>query len=292
MTNKLKNLLDKKTILLADGAVGTNLFDAGLESGDAPEIWNIEQKDKITKLHQSFVDAGVDIILTNSFGANSCRLKLHDAEDKVELLNQAAAKIAKDVVINSGKEIIVAGSVGPTGEMLFPLGVLLEEEATEVFYEQMQGLKKGGADVIWIETMSCLNELKSAITAAKKVGLPIVTTMSFDTNKHTMMGIAPAAFTEKVKDVYAVGCNCGVGPDETIFAITQMKTDLVTVCKANCGVPEFKDGEIKYSASVDDMGQYAKQAIDAGVKIIGGCCGTKPEHIKKMREVIDKNKPA
>ncbi len=288
MNNKLSLLLDEKKILLADGAIGTNLFDVGLEAGEAPEFWNINQPEKIRQLHKSFVDSVSYIILTNTFGANSCRLELHNAKDKVSILNQEAVKIAREVASNSERDIIVAGSVGPTGEMLFPLGVLSEEQAAEVFLEQMKALAK--ADVIWIETMSCLNELKAAIYAAKQVKLPIISTMSFDTNGRTMMGISPKDFAQQITDVYGVGCNCGVGPDDTIVAASEIQTDLIKVCKANCGVPEFKDGEIKYSASISDMKEYTKQAIEEGIKIIGGCCGTKSEHIKEMRKVIDNYK--
>lgn len=296
MSNRLLQLLEEKQALLIDGATGTNLFAAGLESGDAPELWNIDQPEKITALHQSFVDVGADIILTNSFGGNSSRLALHKAEQRVHELNQRAAELARAVADQenekNGRLVAVAGSIGPTGEMLFPLGVLMEEDAAKIFAEQAQALADGGADAIWIETMSSLEELSAAVTGAKTTGLPIVTTMSFDTNGHTMMGISPKAFSDYKHshlgdDVLAIGCNCGVGATETLEAIEQMDKDLILVTKANCGVPEYKDGEIRYSGTVESMSDYAAQAIKDGVRLVGGCCGTTPEHLAAMRKAID-----
>lgn len=292
MDNIFTKLLNDKKVLLADGATGTNLFAVGLNSGDAPELWNIDNPDKITALHQSFIDAGLDIILTNTFGGNRKRLALHHAQDRVEELNMAAAQLAKKATENVGKPVAVAGSIGPTGEMLMPLGLLTPEEATEVFAEQAQALKKGGADVIWIETMSSLEELQAAVDGAKQAGLPIVTTMSFDTHGHTMMGISPKAFADYKNDtlkddVTAIGCNCGVGADETLEAIKQMDANIIKVAKANCGIPQYVDGAIHYSGTPESMAEYTKAAIDSGVKIIGGCCGTTPAHLKAMRQVID-----
>lgn len=290
--NNFLTLLDSGKVLLADGATGTNLFAMGLESGDAPELWNVEQPDKISALHQSFVDVGADIVLTNSFGGNSSRLALHKAEDKVYELNKVAAELARKVADDSDRIVAVAGSVGPTGEMLFPLGVLMEEDAAKIFAEQAKGLADGGADVIWIETMSSLEELSAAVAGAKTVGLPIVTTMSFDTNGHTMMGIAPKALSDYKHstlgdDVVGIGCNCGVGAPETLEAIEQMDKALVLITKANCGVPEYKDGAIRYSGTVESMAEYAKHAAQSGVRIVGGCCGTTAEHLAAMRAALD-----
>lgn len=294
MDNIFLKQLDAGKVLLADGATGTNLFAAGLSSGDAPELWNIDAPEKIEALHQSFVDAGADIILSNSFGGNRKRLELHQAQDRVEELNVAAAQLAKKTAQTVGKPIIIAGSMGPTGEMLMPLGLLTPEEATEIFAEQAQALKKGGADVIWIETMSSLEELQAAVDGAKQAGLPIVTTMSFDTHGHTMMGIAPKAFSDYKNDILkddvtAIGCNCGVGAEETLDALKQMDANIIKVAKANCGIPQYVDGAIHYSGTPQSMAEYTKSAIEAGVKIIGGCCGTTPAHLKAMRQAIDEN---
>lgn len=290
--NRFLTLFSSGKTLLADGAIGTNLFAAGLVSGDAPELWNLEHSEKITALHQSFVEAGADIILTNSFGGNGSRLALHNAQDRVSELNQRAAELARQVADNCDRPVAVAGSIGPTGEMLFPLGLLSENDATDLFAEQAQALAKGGADVLWIETLSSLEELTAAVNGAKTTGLPIVTTMSFDTNGHTMMGTSPQAFSDFKKDtlgeaVIAIGCNCGVGAPETLTALEKMDQSLALVSKANCGIPEYKDGEIRYSGTVASMADYAKAATQAGVRIVGGCCGTTAEHLAAMRNAID-----
>ena len=172
MTNPIDALLAEKGVLLADGATGTNLFAMGLESGEAPELWNDTAPQKITALHQNFVDAGADIILTNSFGGTRHRLKLHHAQDRVHELNKRAAEIARAVADKAGRKVIVAGSVGPTGELLVPLGALTYDEAVEAFSEQIKGLKEGGAEIAWIETMSAPDEAKAAAQAAINAGLP------------------------------------------------------------------------------------------------------------------------
>ncbi|TIM76498.1 MAG: betaine--homocysteine S-methyltransferase, partial [Mesorhizobium sp.] len=197
MTNPIDALLAEKGVLLADGATGTNLFAMGLEAGEAPELLNETAPDIITSLHQNFVDAGADIILTNSFGGTRHRLKLHHAQDRVHALNQRAAEIARAVADKAGRKVIVAGSVGPTGELLVPLGAMTYDEAVEAFAEQIEGLKAGGAEVAWIETMSAPDEIRAAAEAAIRVGLPYTYTGSFDTAGRTMMGLLP-------KDIHGV----------------------------------------------------------------------------------------
>jgi len=286
-------------VLLADGATGTNLFDMGLTSGDAPDMWNLEKPDNIRKLHQGFVDAGSDIILTNTFGSNSRRLMLHNAQDQAFELNKIGAQIAREIADAAGRPIVVAGSVGPTGDLFAPLGELTAEAAIEVFVTQMEGLKAGGANVAWIETMSAHEEMLAAAEAACRVGLPYVITASFDTAGRTMMGIQPSQFASQLisgPDIaddqrpVAVGGNCGVGASDTLLAIlnmTEAEPEAVIVCKANAGIPVVKGEHVHYSGSAELMGQYAGLAIDAGARIIGGCCGTKPEHLRAMRAAID-----
>lgn len=295
----LAELLEQRPVLLADGATGTNLFDMGLTSGDAPDMWNLEKPDNIRALHQSFVDAGSDIILTNTFGSNGRRLMLHNAESQAFELNKAGAMLAREIADAAGRPVIVAGSVGPTGDLFMPLGELTYDAAVEVFIVQMEGLKAGGADVAWIETMSAHEEMLAAAAAARKVGLPYVITASFDTAGRTMMGIQPATFANQLMsgpDIddderpTAVGGNCGVGASDTLFAILTMtaaEPDAVIVCKANAGIPVLVGEHVHYSGSAELMGQYAGLAIDAGARIIGGCCGTKPEHLRAMRAAID-----
>lgn len=295
----LAELLAERPVLLADGATGTNLFDMGLTSGDAPDMWNLEKPDNIRKLHQSFVDAGSDIILTNTFGSNARRLMLHKAEDQAYELNKAGAELAREIADAAGRPVVVAGSVGPTGDLFAPLGELTAEAAVDVFAVQMEGLKAGGADVAWIETMSASEEMQAAATAARNVGLPYVITASFDTAGRTMMGIKPATFASEMMSgpeindderPTAVGGNCGVGASDTLLAIlsmTEAEPDAVIVCKANAGIPVVKGEHVHYSGSPELMADYAGLAINAGARIIGGCCGTKPEHLMAMRAAID-----
>ncbi len=299
MTNPIDALLAEKGVLLADGATGTNLFAMGLESGNAPELWNEEHPDRIARLHQGFVDAGADIILTNSFGGTRQRLKLHHAQDRVFELNKKAAEIARAVADKAGRKVIVAGSVGPTGELLVPLGAMTYDEAVAAFAEQLEGLKAGGADVAWIETMSAPDEIRAAAEAAIKVGLPYTFTGSFDTAGRTMMGLLP-------KDIHgvadgiaeppvAVGANCGVGASDilaTLLDMSEARPDATVIVKGNCGIPEFRGTEIHYSGTPELMGDYVRLAIDGGAKIIGGCCGTSFQHLAAMRQALDAHKRA
>src|ERR1700722_19485904 len=181
MTDRLTPLLAQRPWLLADGATGSNLFDRGLQSGEAPELWNTEHPERIAQLHRAFVEAGADIILTNTFGGTRHRLKLHKAEGRVAELNEKAARIARTEADRSGRVVLVGGSIGPTGEILAPLGPLSFEAAREAFAEQAAALAGGGADLMWIETMSSVEETKAAIAGARSTGLPVVATLSFDT---------------------------------------------------------------------------------------------------------------
>jgi len=295
MSNRFTDLLKTKSVILADGATGTNMFAYGLTSGDAPEFWNVDHPDRVAALHQSFVDAGSDLFLTNSFGGNRHRLKLHKAEDRVAELNEAAARIAREVADAAPREVIVAGSMGPTGELFHPLGALTMEEGIAAFEEQARALAKGGVDILWIETMSSREEVEAALHGGAVTGLPMVCTLSFDTNGSTMMGITPADFVALCRELgpspAAYGTNCGVGPAEVVAGILGLRgaahRDDVLVAKANCGIPEFVDGAIRYGGTAELMADYACLACDAGARIIGGCCGTTPEIVRVMREALD-----
>ncbi|HET9977523.1 MAG TPA: betaine--homocysteine S-methyltransferase [Burkholderiaceae bacterium] len=300
--NRFAQALAQRPWLLADGATGSNLFEMGLVSGDAPELWNVEHPDRIALLHRRFIDAGADIILTNSFGGNAMRLKLHQAQGRVGELNEAAARIARReadaACARAGREVIVAGSIGPTGEVLQPVGALTAEEAARAFAEQAQALARGGADVMWIETMSSKEEVAAAVEGAATTGLPIVVTMSFDTHGSTMMGVTAAEFIAFGRTLpqrlAACGSNCGVGAAEVVAGMLNMKRandrqgdGPVLVAKGNCGVPRFVDGAIRYDGTPELMAVYARMALDAGARIIGGCCGTSPEHLRAMRRALD-----
>ncbi|MDO9418709.1 betaine--homocysteine S-methyltransferase [Pararhizobium sp.] len=296
--NALSDLLAAKGVLLADGATGTSLFAMGLEAGEAPELWNEAKPENITKLHQDFVDAGADIILTNSFGGTRHRLKLHNAQDRVHELNKLAAEIARAVADKAGRPVITAGSVGPTGELLIPLGAMSYDEAVAAFAEQMEGLKAGGAQVAWIETMSSADEIRAAAEAAVKVGLPYVYTGSFDTAGKTMMGVHPKDIHAVAADIgdgpIAVGANCGVGASDILSSLldmTEADPAATVIVKGNCGIPEFRGSEIYYSGTPPLMAEYARLARDAGARIIGGCCGTSCEHLAAMRVALDEYTP-
>jgi 5-methyltetrahydrofolate--homocysteine methyltransferase len=290
----LQTLLAEGRPLLADGATGTNLFEMGLASGEPPELWNATRPDRIEALHQAFVDAGADIILTNSFGGNRRRLALHGLEARARELNRLAAENARRVADNAGRRVVVAGSVGPTGDLLAPLGPLSEDEAVDVFAEQIEGLREGGADVVWIETMSAPDEIRAAAAAAAKTGVPYTVTASFDTAGRTMMGVAPAALGALV-DAFetkplAYGANCGVGASDLLVAILAMSAanpDAGLIAKANAGVPHWHGAEIHYSGTPELMEIYARLAVDCGARIIGGCCGNKPAHVAAMRRGLD-----
>ena len=298
-TNRFTHLLATRPWLLADGATGSNLFDVGLMSGDAPELWNTAQPAKITALHQSFVDSGADILLTNSFGGTRYRLKLHQAQDRVAELNTTAARLARAVADASGREIAVGGSMGPTGEIMEPIGPLSIAQATEAFAEQARALAAGGADVLWIETMSSADEVQAAVAGAT-TGLPIVCTLSFDTNGRTMMGLSPSDFAALEKTLVprlaACGTNCGVGASEVVACIHNLAAaagpDVVLVAKGNCGIPQYVDGAICYNGTPELMAVYARMALDAGARIIGGCCGTSPRHLRAMRDALEAHTPS
>jgi len=294
MNNFLK-ILEEKSHILADGATGTNLFAMGLETGDPPEPWNVDHKDRIRALHQGFVDAGSDLFLTNSFGGTSFRLKLHSLEKRVFELNKAAGLIAREVADQADRRVIVAGAMGPTGEMIEPHGLMTPKEAADAFKAQAEGLAEGGVDVLWLETMYAMEELEAAMEAVKDIGLPVCATMSFDTAGKTMMGITPSNLAKRSKDLNlsGFGANCGIGAPDLLATINDISKNVdpgtVVISKANCGIPEFVDGSIIYSGTEELMSQYVQIAMNSGAKIIGGCCGTSFDHVRAMRKAMDQH---
>jgi methionine synthase I (cobalamin-dependent) len=293
MPDRLTPLLASRPWLLADGATGSNLFARGLQSGDAPELWNTLHPERIADLARAFIEAGADIILTNTFGGTRYRLKLHNAADRVAELNEAAARIARGEAARAGRPVLVAGSIGPTGELMQPLGTLDHDAASAAFAEQAAALERGGADILWIETMSSVEETEAAIAGARTTDLPVVTTLSFDTNGRTMMGITPSelAGLHRKHQLAACGSNCGVSPSELVATVVNLAAAsdpaAVLVAKSNCGIPQYVDGAIRFDGSPDLMAVYAGLALDAGARIIGGCCGTTPEHLRRMRATLE-----
>lgn len=291
--NPIEKIIQQKGYCVADGATGSNLFQRGLESGDPPDLWCIENPEEILNLHLRFLRAGSDLILTNSFGSNRFRLKLHDAEYRVSEINKAAAQLACEAVRRSGRNTVVAGSIGPTGELFEPMGTLTHESAVEAFREQANALMHGGVDVLWIETMSDKQEIAAAVEACQSTGLPVCATMTFDTAKKSMMGVTPSDYIQFCQElgVYAAGANCGIGLPELMHSALEMLANDATIpviAKGNCGIPEYIDGKIHWGGDPEMMAQYGLYARDAGAKIIGGCCGTTPEHIAAMVEALEK----
>ena len=294
MTDKFARLLESREWLMADGATGTNLFNMGLEAGEPPEMWNVDHPERIHTLYKSAVDAGSDLFLTNSFGGNAARLKLHGAEKRARELSRISAEIGREVADSSGREVIVAGSVGPTGEIMAPMGSLTHALAVEIFHEQAEGLKEGGADVLWLETISAPEEYKAGAEAFALAGMPWCGTMSFDTAGRTMMGVTSSDMVTMVEKLanppLAYGANCGVGASDllrTVLGFVAQGSERPIIAKGNAGIPKYHDGHIHYDGTPELMADYAVLARDCGARIIGGCCGTMPEHLRKMREALE-----
>ncbi len=294
MTDALTRLLADRDWLLLDGATGTNLFNMGLGSGEPPEMWNLDHPDRIAALYRGAVEAGSDVFLTNSFGGNASRLKLHGAQGRVRELNRIAAAIGREVADAAGRPVVVAGSVGPTGDIFEPMGTMTHAVAVEMFHEQAEGLKEGGADVLWVETISAPEEYRAAAEAASRAGMPWCGTMSFDTAGRTMMGVTSAQLSTLVEKLpnppVAFGANCGVGASDllrTVLGFFAQGTERPVIAKGNAGIPKYHDGHIHYDGTPSLMADYAVLARDAGVRLIGGCCGTMPEHLRAMRQALE-----
>jgi 5-methyltetrahydrofolate--homocysteine methyltransferase len=279
--------------VLADGAMGTMLFAAGLQFGDPPEAWNLAHPDIVRRVQRGYLDAGSTIVMTNTFGGNRLRLGLHRLEDRVAEINQTAAILLRGEVDAHGGSALVAGDIGPSGSILAPTGTLDYGEAVDVFAEQAAALIAGGVDLIWIETMSDLPEMRAAIEAVRRVspGIPLVATMTFDTRGHTMMGVSPeqavAALTAWGAD--AVGGNCGNGPDELLTVVARMRAAdpaAVLVAKSNAGMPELVDMRAVYRTDPAEMAAQAAAMRAAGATIIGGCCGTTPQHLAAIAAAV------
>ncbi len=291
MADRLFELLERKGLVLGDGAMGTMLQLAGLTDGGAPELWNVARPDVVRAIYQGYADAGSDIITTNSFGGTRYRLKLHHLQERVFELNQAAAALAREV---AGADRLVAGSMGPTGELMEPLGPLTLDDARTAFAEQAAGLAAGGVDFFLVETMSSLDEVQAALEGARAASdLPVVVTMTFDTNYRTMMGVTPAQAVQTLHDwgVTVVGANCGNGPAEIERIMTEMAQarpeGVVLMAQSNAGLPRWRDGDISYDGTPEVMADYTRRMRALGVQVIGACCGSTPDHLAAMRTALD-----
>lgn len=278
--------------VILDGGMGTMLMAAGLLFGDPPELWNVdpEKRGRVAAVHRGYLEAGAQIILTNSFGGNPFRLKLHGLQDQTYALNRAAAELAR---AEAGERACVAGSIGPSGELFEPMGALTYAAAVEGFAAQAAGLAAGGVDALWVETMSDLNEVRAAVEGARRAapGLPIVATMTFDTRGFTMMGVSPAEAIGALAELglAAIGGNCGNGPDEieaVVYAMHQARPDLPIVAKSNAGMPEVVDGRTVYGGTPEVMALCARRLRAFGATGIGACCGSTPAHIAAMASAL------
>ena len=297
----LEALLAERDWVLADGAMGTNLFALGLTGGASGERWNLDQPNRVGSVHRDMVAAGADVILTNTFGANRYRLALHGLGERAIEVNESGAAIARRVADGADRTVVVAGSIGPTGDVLEPLGERTSAEAFDAFAEQAEGLRRGGVDVAWIETMYAENELDAAVRAVKEVGLTFLVTMTFDTGGRTMMGIRPQDMPAlepcRGHGPFGIGANCGVGPAQLLDSILGIRStappETIIVAKSNCGLPVMGDDmQVRYDGTPQVMADYACMARDAGARIIGGCCGTTASHLAAMRDALEQRPQA
>jgi 5-methyltetrahydrofolate--homocysteine methyltransferase len=283
--NRLAALLGPERPVLFDGAMGTLLQDAGLEDGAPGELWNLENPDAVRAAHAAYADAGARLLTTNTFGGTRPRLDMHGLGDRVGEVNRTAAQLARSVADERG--LLVAGDLGPTGELLAPLGTLTPEEAQALFAEQLVALVEGGIDLVLVETLSDLGEADAALAAAREVApdLPVAVTMSFDTNLRTMMGVRPgdAVAHLAAAGADAVGANCGRGPEEMEVIAAEMVRartgDLLLVAQSNAGLPQLVGDRFEYDADAADLAAHAARLAELGIDLVGGCCGSTPAHI-------------
>lgn len=299
MKTTLRELLAANETIVIDGAMGTMLFSLGLKNGESPELWNVDQTDKVRSVHRAYIEAGAQVVLTNTFGCNRLRLGMHNLGNRVRELNLAAVHLARAEADVAGKPVAVGGSMGPTGQLLDPNGSLEFDEAADIFAEQARALQEGGVDVYWIETMSDLEEVRAAVEGCRKAApeIPLVTTMTFDTHGRTMMGVTPQKALETLSQlgVVALGGNCGNGPQEIQGVIEKMHTanpQTVLIAKANAGLPRMEAGTAVYDGTPEVMAEYAVKVRKLGARIIGACCGSTPRHIQAMAQALERTSPA
>jgi 5-methyltetrahydrofolate--homocysteine methyltransferase len=286
--NRLAALLGAGRPVLLDGGMGTLLQDSGLEDGAPGELWNLENPAAVRAAHAAYAAAGARVLTTNTFGGTRPRLDMHGLGDRLAEVNRNAAQLARSVADEHG--LLVAGDLGPTGELLAPLGTLTGDEAQALFAEQIAALVEGGIDLVLVETLSDLGEADAALAAARQVApdLPVVVTMSFDTNLRTMMGVRPGdAVTHlAAAGADAVGANCGRGPEEMELIaadLAQARTgDRLLVAQSNAGLPQVVGDHFEYDATPDDMASHAARLAGLGIELIGACCGSTPAHIAAM----------
>ncbi|OGF44351.1 MAG: hypothetical protein A2452_01770 [Candidatus Firestonebacteria bacterium RIFOXYC2_FULL_39_67] len=287
----------KNKVLVCDGAMGTMLQKYGLSAGECPEYWNLTQAEKLVAVHKEYLEAGADIIITNTFGASSLKLSKFNLEGKLREINISGAANAKAAVKKSGRDVYVAGDIGPTGSLLEPLGFLKIEEAYEAFKEQALALQEGGVDLIIIETMIAVEETVAAVRAVKEnTKLPVIACMTFDVQANkdirSVMGVDIETMVTELTNAGAdiLGSNCGNGVEQMVEVIKALrsKTGKPLIAEPNAGLPKLKDGVISYDGTPEMLASFTEALLSAGANIIGGCCGTAPEHIKQIKNQIER----
>jgi 5-methyltetrahydrofolate--homocysteine methyltransferase len=291
--NKFQTLLEKSNVVIADGAMGTMLQAAGLEPGESPALWNVDHPDRVRAVYRGYLDAGTRLAIANTFTASRFHLAKRGAQARVDELNRAGVALLRAEAQSAGVDAVVAGDMGSSGELLAPMGTLAFDDAVVGFEEQARALIDGGVDVIWIETMSDLEEVRAIIEGVRRVSkeIPILASMTFDTRGRTMMGVKPETAARSLLDwgAAAIGGNCGNGPEEILGVVQKMRAvapDAILIAKSNAGKPEMVDGKTVFRATPEIMAQSAREVRDAGARIIGGCCGTTPAHIRAMAEAV------
>ena len=288
MPRNIQEGLADGRILVFDGAIGTMLQRAGLHSGDVAELWNVERPDVVKNVHSAYKAAGSDIFTTNSFQGSPIGLATKGLEGRAFELNFAAAQLAREV---AGDEVIVAGSMGPSGQFLEPWGALSYEEAVEAFAQQAAALMAGGVDVLLVETMSDLGEAKAAVEGATRTGKPVLVTLAFNVQGRTMMGVSAqqAARELRAMGVLALGANCGDGPEVIRAALEQMhalSTDLPLIARPNAGLPELVNGVATWNLGPDKLAAYVPLYLELGARIVGSCCGSTPDHTRAIAAAV------
>ena len=292
--HRIFELIESGKTLIGDGAMGTLLQEKGLTDGGAPELWNVEKPEVIEEIFDQYAKAGANFLTTNSFGGTRPRLQMHGLEDRVIELNKAASEIAKKVAANYS-DVFVMGDVGPSGELMEPMGTLTLESAKEIFSEQIKALLAGGADGIVIETMSDLGEVQAAVTAVQEIDpeIPIIVMLSFDTNLRTMMGVKPAQAVSEISKmgVKIIGANCGRGTDEISVIAKEMSENRIDgvylITQSNAGLPKLVGADFVYDGTPEEMAKYALEMKGLGINIIGACCGSTPVHIEAIKNAVN-----
>lgn len=270
--------------LVSDGAMGTMLQSLGLASGQCPEMWNLTAPDKVQSVHRAYLEAGANLLTTNTFGGNRVRLQAHGLSEQVVEVNRTAVQLAIEAA--AGKAWVIA-SVGPTGLLMEPFGDLSEQQAFEIFSEQIQALREGGADTVILETFMALEEILAALRAAREAGMRVIASMSFGTGERTMMGVTPeeAASILSQEGALVVGANCSTGAREMVPVIRRMRAAVSTplIAQPNAGMPILVEGKAVYTQTAQEMATFVPEFVQAGARIIGSCCGSTPEFTQAIR---------